>query len=134
MFGRWISKRSRPPEILAVSRNMALLVRLQEILGDDVSVRCVSDVEEALTMLASRPVFGAVIDGALPGHAARMLARAFLRHQPVGRVAIVASDDDEAGTLIGLAHCDPRVELLYRPLDEAALTGCVLAEPMAVGV
>jgi DNA-binding NarL/FixJ family response regulator len=133
MFGRWITRRSRPPEILAVSRNMALLVRIQETFGDDVSVRCVSDVEEALTVLASRPVFGAVIDGALPGQAARMLARAFLRHQPVGRVAIVAADDD-ASTLIGLAHCDPRVEMLYRPLDDAALIGCVLAESVAVGV
>ena len=133
MFGQWLSKRSRPPEILAVSRNMALLVRLQEIFGDDVSVRCVTDVEEALTVLASRPVFGAVIDGALPGHSARILARAFLRHQPVGHVAIVASSDDPS-TLIGLAHCDPRVEMLYRPLDEVALVGYVLAEPVAVGV
>ena len=132
MFGHWISKRSRPPEILAVSRNMALLVRLQEVFGDDVSLRCVSDVEEALTVLANRPVFGAVIDGALPGHAARILARAFLRHQPVGRVAIVTAVDDPS-TLIGLAHCDTRVELLYHPLDEAALVGCVLSEPVAVG-
>ena len=111
---------SRQPVILAVTTDMEIIVSLQEAYEGWARLVILSDTNAALAVLGSRPVDMAIVDSALPGRMALVLARAFLWHQPAGRVAIVGAADDPT-TLIGLAFRDPRVELLYRPLDIEAL-------------
>ena len=79
----------------------------------------------ALAILSSRRVGGAVLDGSLPSRMAPLLARAFLQHQPTGRVALIGGADDPT-TLVGLAFRDPRAELLFRPVDLEALRDYLL--------
>jgi DNA-binding NtrC family response regulator len=118
-------------EVLAVSEDDATLDAIERAFAPTQQARVIrlTDAHAALAVLGSRPLAGAVIDGALPNRLALVLSRAFLQHQPVGHVAIISAADDPT-TLVGLAFRDSRVELLFRPVDADAVRTLVLGEQL----
>jgi DNA-binding NtrC family response regulator len=113
------------PTVVVVSEDPGLLATLTRMLDRHGDVVATADTREALALLESRQVAGAVIDGTLRNWMAVVLSRACRRHQPGGRVVIIGSPDDPS-TLTGLAISDPRVEVLYRPLSEREVVECLL--------
>ena len=111
---------NRQPVILAVTADPEVVISIQEAYEGKARLVILSDANAALAVLGSRPVDMAIVDSALPGRMALVLARAFLWHQPAGRVALIGAADDPT-TLIGLAFRDARVELLYRPVEAETL-------------
>ncbi len=123
---RWLTRsEQRPLDIVLVSADPAVVRDVYAILPPSCRVVHIEDATTALAVLGSRPVHGAVVDGLLPGRMANVVSRAFLHHQPIGRVVVIAAADDPS-SLIGSAYNDARVEVLFRPLDGETLRGCLL--------
>lgn len=109
----------RTLRVLVVSECPGLLEALGLML-EDPRVELRTDPREVVAELASGSVDGLIVDGALPRDLAVTLAGEQLRHQPLGRVAILATDED-AHTLVGIALRDPRCDLFFPPYDPHAL-------------
>ena len=131
---RWLSRGStRTLDIVVVSSDEALVAEVERAPGEGCRVVSITEPAAALAVLGSRPVHGAVVDGALPGRMAQAVSRAFLQHQPIGHVVILAAGDDPS-SLIGSAYLDQRVELLFRPLDAEVLRQCLLGVEVPAAV
>jgi DNA-binding NtrC family response regulator len=113
-------RREREHDVLVVSTDGALHEQLERDLDGKLLLTRVSDPNVALKEFLCRPVAGAIVDGNMPGRLASILAKAYLEHQPVGRVVVIASAADTT-TLVGLAYRDSRVAVLMRPYDPAEL-------------
>ena len=130
MVSFWTRHAPSTLEMLVVTKDGWLVSAVQSHLGEGCRILHLDDPYAALGVLASRPIHGAVLDATLPNRMASNLARAFLQHQPVGRVVIIASPDDMT-SIIGLAYGDKRVEVLFRPMDAIVLRATLLGSAMA---
>jgi DNA-binding NtrC family response regulator len=123
---RGAARSRRPLDHLIVAEDEDMLSVLAGILAPHVRYRLARNADEALAAVRSEPLAGLIADGALAGRRALELARSFLGHQATGRVAIIGSTADQT-TLIGLLLRDRRIEVVYQPIDEAALLDAVLS-------
>jgi hypothetical protein len=69
---------------------------------------------EASTFLASSLLGGMIVGRGCPAGASRPLVRAYVHHQPCGRIAVLTGPDDIT-TLTAYSFRESRVELFFAP-------------------
>ena len=114
-----ISRRPHDLQVPVVSNDPRFLAEVTAMLTDPrLSPR--SDAEEVLALLEREPFAGLIVDGRMPLRMATRLGQAYVRHQPFGRVAILAGPEDIT-TLVAFAFRDPRCDLFFHPWDKYAV-------------
>ena len=103
------------PELVLITSDRGLASLLRPIVA---AVADIShfDHKTAVAGLGNALFDAALIDAHVPGRMASVLARLFLYHNPVSRLAVIGGSADNS-TVLGLAARDPRVEVFFDPLD-----------------
>ena len=114
---------------MAVSENEVLLARLVATFSGHADIEALASAETAHAALLTRPVPGVLVDADLRDRMAGVLTRAFLQHQPAGRIVVVASRDNPV-TLMQLAMKDRRVDVVFDPWRDEVLVACLLQPPV----
>ena len=104
----------REGQVLIVTARPEVAARLQGALDGHESR--VVQAPEADTILVTAVLGGMVVDVASDPPASRRLVRAYLKHQPLGRVAVLSHLEDIT-TLTAFAYADGRMDLFFEPWD-----------------
>lgn len=110
----------REGPVLIVTARPEVATRLLGVLDGHASR--VVQAPEADTILVTAVLGGMVVDVASDPAASRRLVRAYLEHQPMGRVAVLSHLDDIT-TLTAFACADGRLDLFFEPWDVPAMLG-----------
>jgi len=113
------------PRLLAAAADRSTLEELAACLGDDATVVGTVSASEALAAVGCDDFDGVVVDGRLAQRMAGIVGEAFLRKSQTGRVVLLTSMDDP-DTLMRLRVDSGRVEVIFRPWNEAELRTCLL--------
>jgi DNA-binding NarL/FixJ family response regulator len=101
--------------LLVSSRDHVSALVVAALEGHPVRVVATADAD---SLLITQVLGGMVVDIGSEAAAARRLVRAYLKHQPRGRVAMLTRADDIT-TLTAFAFGDGRTDLFFEPWDLA---------------
>ena len=113
------SSRHENRHVLVVSPDTSFIDKVVNMLADP-RLDPRTDPAEVIDLLAREPFAGLIVDGRMANRMATRVAQAYVLHQPMGRVAILAGPEDVT-TLVAFAFRDPRCDLFFHPWDTYAV-------------
>ena len=92
---------------------------LQGTLGLDDGAAMVASPEDAVVFIESSRLGGLVMGSSCPSSLAKQLVRAYVQHQPCGRVAVLIASD--VNTFASYLQLGSRVEVFLAPWQGTSL-------------